>query len=63
MGPPQLAPVPMRPLSDSIAVPVAVGAEVAVEGGCYWVKRKFSTSDGYVLRYVKVCEVIEADQP
>jgi len=46
-----------------ISAPVAVGTDVAVETECYLVKRRFLMPEGDVHRYVKVCEVVEADQP
>jgi hypothetical protein len=32
-------------------------------GSCYWIKRKFLTQDGEVIRHVKVCEITDPDQP
>jgi len=46
-----------------VSGPVAVGTDMAVDSGGYWVKRNFSMPERDVLRYVKVCEVVDADQP
>jgi hypothetical protein len=53
---------PMRGLGG-ISVSVLGDAGPIADGDCYRVKRRFSTPDGDVIRYVKVCEVIDADQP
>jgi hypothetical protein len=45
-----------------IAVSVLGNTAPIVDGDCYLVKRKFATPDGDIIRRVKVCEVLDADQ-
>jgi hypothetical protein len=45
-----------------ISVSVLGDTAPIVDGDCYLVKRKFATPDGYIVRRVKVCEVLDADQ-
>ena len=52
---------PMKGLGG-ISVSVIGDAGPIADGDCYRVKRRLSTPDGYVIRYVKVCEVLDADQ-
>jgi hypothetical protein len=56
---------PKHPIGGfgSISVSVLGDAGPIADGDCYRVKRKLSTPEGDVIRYVKVCEVIDADQP
>ena len=43
------------------AVPEVIES-VTPDAACYWTRRKFSTPDGEVIRRVKVCETVDADQ-
>jgi hypothetical protein len=56
---------PKHPMGGlgGISVSVIGDAGPIADGDCYRVKRRLSTPDGDVIRYVKVCEVLDADQP
>jgi hypothetical protein len=44
-------------------IPLSIGTDVVTEDACYWIKGKFVLPDGEVVRFVKVCEIIDTDQP
>lgn len=61
---PTMMPYPVPTESIGAAPPagdVVVDADVAK--ACHWVRRTLATADGEVIRRVRVCETIEADQP
>ena len=55
-------PTPMR-RTDASYGPLGIGAGVVVEDACYWIKAKFASQEGPVVRLVKVCDITDANQP
>jgi hypothetical protein len=64
-------PPPMHPMQGPIASFGGIVIEGAVvdgldlpmqDTGCYWIRRKFVTPEGEVIRRVRVCETVEVDR-